>query len=227
MCFWHFDVWPPNGLQNWLRMIELIKSAALALQLYLMRRREFDNLKLRRHFKKYYGIDVGLYSYGCFDRWRMPGPMKVGRYCSVARTVRSARGNHPIGALTTHPVLYERTFGVIDTDISLNDVLVIEDDVWIGHNVVILPGCKHIGRGAVIGAGAIVTKDVASYSVMAGNPARKLRDRFPPDLIEAVEESRWWELNLAELRKLVKSKPDAVYTPSASSVREWVARQRQ
>ena len=49
--------------------------------------------------------------------------------------------------------------------------LVIEDDVWIGHNVILLPNCRFIGRGAVIGAGAIVTKDVERYAIVAGNPA--------------------------------------------------------
>lgn len=67
----------------------------------------------------------------------------------------------------------------------------IEDDVWIRHNAIILPACRHIGRGAVIGAGAIVTHDVASYSIVVGNPARKLRDRFEPALVEAIEATNW------------------------------------
>jgi virginiamycin A acetyltransferase len=196
----------------------LVKSAILAARLWAMRRREFDNLKLRSFFKATYNIDVGLYSYGCFDRWRMSGPMRVGRYCSIARTVRTARGNHPLEALTTHPILYERKFGVVEMDTCLDELLVIGDDVWIGHYAVILPGCKLIGRGAVIGAGAIVTKDVAPYSVVAGNPAKKLRDRFPPDVVHAIEETRWWERSVSELRELMRTDPDAFYRPTQSAL---------
>lgn len=199
-------------------MIGLAKSGILAARLWAMRRREFDDLKLRTFFKTTYDIDVGLYSYGCFDRWRMSGPMRVGRYCSIARTVRSARGNHPLGALTTHPILYERKFGVVESDTCLDELLVISDDVWIGHYAVILPGCKVIGRGAVIGAGAIVTKDVAPYSVVAGNPAKKLRDRFSPDLVTAIEETLWWERSVAELRELIRADPDVLYHPTQSTL---------
>jgi virginiamycin A acetyltransferase len=203
-------------------MTGLAKSALLAARLYLMRRREFDSAKLRAFFRASYNIDVGLYSYGCFDRWRMPGPMRVGRYCSIARTVRSAGGNHPLDAITTSPVLFEKRFGVIDKDIPLNKMLVISDDVWIGHNVVILPGCKSIGRGCVIGAGAIVTKEVEPYSVVVGNPALKIRDRFPPELATVIEQSRWWEKSIADLHLFLKSNHDAFYHPTLSSLQELI-----
>ena len=123
-------------------MISIARAAYTTFTLYLMRRREFDNQKLRSFFRERYGIDIGLYSYGCFDRWRMPGPLRIGRYCSIAKTVRSTNNNHPIDALTTHPALYERKFGVIDTDARFHGHLTIGDDVWIGHYAVILPGCR-------------------------------------------------------------------------------------
>lgn len=190
--------------------------------LYLLRRRQFDNLALRELFKKRHRIDVGMYSYGCFDQWRMPGPIVVGRYCSFANTVRSAPINHPMEALTTHPILYEKAFGVVDKDIEWDEPLVVGDDVWVGHNVVILPGCKRIGRGAVIGAGAIVTKNVEPYAVMAGNPARKLRDRFAPELVQQLEASRWWELDPPALRVLATEQPDLLYRPQVADVAKWV-----
>ena len=199
----------------------MIKSLIEKMWLYTLRRDQFQSQKLRDHFRDKHRIDVGLYSYGCFDQWRMPGPIKIGRYCSFANTVRSAPINHLIEAMTTHPALYERAFGVVDKDIEWDEVLIIEDDVWIGHNVMILPGCKRIGRGAVIGAGSIVTKDVEAYSVMAGNPARKLRARFEPDLIDALEASCWWELDLRELRELVERSPDLVYTPAVDALKAW------
>jgi acetyltransferase-like isoleucine patch superfamily enzyme len=203
-----------RGIAN--KVLELVR-------LKLWRRRQHDNMKLRAYFRDRHRIDVGLYSYGCFDQWRMPGPIKVGRYCSIANTVRSAPINHPFDAMTTHPALYERKFGVVDQDIHYDDTLVIEDDVWIGHNAVILPGCKHVGRGSIIGAGAIVTRNVPAYAIVAGNPAKKLRDRFAPDLVVALETSRWWEMDLADLRVLIKAQPELVFHPTAASIDAWRA----
>lgn len=184
----------------------------------LLHRRQATSLTLRRIFHERHRIDVGLYSYGCFDHWRMPGPIRVGRWCSIASTVRSAPINHPLDAITTHPALYERKFDVVDRDITWDDVLVIEDDVWIGHNAVILPGCKYIGRGAAIGAGAIVTRDVPAYTIVAGNPAKPIRTRFAPELIEALETSRWWEMSAAELRALVARDCELVFHPTVAGL---------
>lgn len=185
-------------------------------------REQATSQPLRTYFKEKHRIDVGLYSYGCFDEWRMPGPISVGRYCSIAKTARSVPINHPYTALTTHPALYEKKFGVVDEDISWDDLLVIEDDVWIGHYAVILPNCKYIGRGAIIGAGAIVTKDVPPYSIVAGNPARLLRKRFEPDVEKAIEESRWWEMSSEELRQTLQQYPDAIRHPTSARLHDIV-----
>ena len=201
--------------------MSIIGSALMAVRLYLWRRRQIDNPELRAFFSQQYGIDVGRYSYGCFDRWRLPGPMTVGRYCSFASTVRRAPANHPLDALTTHPALYDPSLGVVSEDLSHNRAILIEDDVWVGHYVMILPGCARIGRGAVIGAGAVVTRDVPAYAVVAGNPARELRKRFEPDTIEALEASRWWELDLPDLADLARARRDLVFHPSAESLRAW------
>ena len=68
----------------------------------------------------------------------------------------------------------------------------IGSDVWIGSRAIILSGIT-IGNGAVIGAGAIVTRDVPPYAIVAGNPARLIRYRFPPETIAALEEIAWWD----------------------------------
>jgi virginiamycin A acetyltransferase len=203
-------------------MIGIFKSLWIATYLYLMRRRQHDNVQLRHFFQNKYDIVVGMYSYGCFDRWRMPGPMIVGRYCSIASTVRSALTNHPLEGLTTHPALYDPAFGVVETYMDRPEPLIIEDDVWIGHNVVLTPGCKLIGRGAVIGAGAVVTRNVEPYSVMGGNPARKLRARFDPDLAAAIEQTRWWEMDMSALQQLVQQQRELVFHPSLASVQGWL-----
>ncbi|WP_155276504.1 CatB-related O-acetyltransferase [Sphingobium yanoikuyae] len=159
----------------------------------------------------------------------MPGPLVIGRYCSIAKTVRSAPINHPFDAITTHPALYERKFGVVENDIHYDDPQVIEDDVWIGHNAMILPSCRRIGRGSIIGAGAIVTRDVPRYAVVAGNPAKILRERFPTELQQALEESCWWMLDLQGLRDLVRDHPDLAFHPSVENIRaeRWAERTGQ
>ena len=203
-------------------MIGILKSAIGRARLELLRREQLENLKLRTYFSRRHGIEVGLYSYGCFDAWRMPGPMRIGRYCSIAKSARVVPNNHPMSALTTHPLLYELRFGLVETDIA-SEPLVIEDDVWIGHDVVLLPGCKFVGRGAVIGAGAIVTSNVERYTVVAGNPARRLRDRYPAELAAVIDESRWWELDIADLRRLGRERPDVVFEPTVQSIGRWLS----
>lgn len=208
------------------RMIGKLKSAGERLVLFFLLPRQSKSRALRRYFRRRYDIDVGLHSYGCFDRWRMPGPLRIGRYCSIAKTVRVVDVNHPTEAITTHPILYERRFGVVDRDLLRAPPLVIEDDVWIGHNVVIMPGCKFIGRGAVVGAGSIVTRDVAPYAVVAGVPARVLRQRFAGALADALEASRWWMLEPHEIRQLVQDDPDLFHAPTVETVHAGFAKAR-
>lgn len=204
----------------------LIAKLEERARMLLWRRNQFTSEPLRRWFREKHRVDVGLYSYGCFDQWRMPGPLVIGRYCSIASTVRSAPINHPFDAMTTHPVLYERQFGVVDADIHYDDPQVIEDDVWIGHNAMILPGCRRIGRGSIVGAGAILTRDVPPYTIVAGNPARVLRERFSPELQAALEASEWWKLDASGLRALIQRDRDLVFHPTAAAVAAWSAERK-
>ena len=79
--------------------------------------------------------------------------------------------------------------------------LVVEHDAWIGERAVITPGCSRIGLGAVVAAGAVVTKDVADFAVVGGSPARVLKYRFPEETRERLRASQWWELPLATVVK--------------------------
>jgi len=95
------------------------------------------------------------------------GDIRIGNYCLIAQFCTLVASNHSVDTAEY----------MIDAPWDLSRVsIVIEDDVWIGANCVILPGVT-IGRGAVIGAGSVVTKNVTPYSICAGNPARFIRSR--------------------------------------------------
>jgi virginiamycin A acetyltransferase len=176
-------------------------------QLKYLTQNEMESAPLRALFASRHQVIVGMYSYGCFDPYRIPARTRIGRYCSFAKTARVIDANHPMGALTTHPYLYDASFGLIPTTQIDPPRMVIEDDVWIGQNAVITPGCKLIGRGAVIGAGAVVTRDVPAYAIVVGNPASIKRHRFTPEIIAMLEQSRWWEMDKAELKRRVDLHP--------------------
>lgn len=77
----------------------------------------------------------------------------------------------------------------------------IGNDVWIGERATILSGLT-IGDGAVIGGGRVVTKNVGSYEIWAGNPAKFIRRRFADETIEKLEKTQWWNFDDNELKQL-------------------------
>lgn len=202
----------------------MIRNLLNRIYMRALLRDEYESIPLRTLFAQRFQVEVGLYSYGCFDRWRVPPRTRIGRYSSFAKSVRVLDANHPFEAMTTHPYLYEAKFGVVPHDRIDPPWLEISDDVWIGHNAIITPGCKAIGRGAIIGAGAVVTRDVPAYTIMAGMPAKQLRMRFDTATIVALEASRWWELSRDELRDLVARTPDTVFHPTAANLRVLAAK---
>ncbi len=154
----------------------------------------------RRMMSQFHGVEIGAYSYGeCFDPALIPPGVVIGRYVSIARGVRFFLQNHPLDRLSTHPFFYEATPGIAVTNNLPPGRLEIGHDVWIGCNVIVTPGCRRIGNGAVIGAGSIVTKNVPNFAVMAGNPARQIRTRFNPEVVERLQRESWWELSVDEV----------------------------
>lgn len=190
------------------------------LRMRWLRRDEYESVALRAYFAERWEVIVGAYSYGCFDPWRIPRRTRIGRYCSFAKSARVLDSNHPFDAISTHPFLYEAKFGMVAADRLDPPWLIIEDDVWISHNVTITPGCKFIGRGSIIGAGAVVTRDVPAYTIVGGIPATTLRRRFDDATIANIEASRWWELDRSALAELVARDPEAVFAPAAVAMRK-------
>ena len=100
---------------------------------------------------------------------------------------------------STHGFFFNPALKLCDKHLVEESPLKIGNDVWIGENAVILAQVTEIGDGAVIAAGAIVSRNVPPYAVVVGNPARVVRYRFSKELIEELLASRWWEKDIDEL----------------------------
>ncbi len=122
----------------------------------------------------------------------------VGKFCSIAAQTRINPGNHPMHRVTQHHFTYRRNmygFGEDDHDFFAwrrAHRCRIEHDVWLGHGSIIMPGVT-IETGAVVGSGAVVTKDVPPYTIVAGVPAKPIRARFPLPIAEKLLAIGWWE----------------------------------
>lgn len=164
---------------------------------------EMRSTTLRAQYKNKYNVSVGMHSYGgCFaPDFNTGGHVVIGRYCSLAKNIHYFGANHPMDHASTSPYFYNRRFGFDVKDVE-RSTLTIDHDVWIGYGTIILSSCKTIGNGAVIGAGAVVTKDVPPYTIVAGNPARPIRKRFDEETVEKLEASRWFDLEPEQLMEL-------------------------
>ena len=134
---------------------------------------------------------------------------EIGAFCSIGPEVKiGGLGNHPTMWISTHPVFYStlmqsgKTFATSDLFEELKHNK-IGNDVWIGARALILDGVS-IGDGAIIAAGAVVTKDVPPYAIVGGVPAKVIRYRFSEEVIAALIEWQWWSLPDVVLASLAK-----------------------
>ena len=157
---------------------------------------------LRHIFSDYHQVEIGLYSYGgCFEPHAIALFTKIGRYCSFAENVCVLGGNHPLEFKSMHPFFYNPAFGYVEKELISRNKLIIGNDVWVGYNAIIVPSVKSIGNGAVIGTGAVVTKDVPDFAIVAGNPAKVIKYRFTEKAIRRIKSSQWWDKDIEELKE--------------------------
>lgn len=148
---------------------------------------------------------LGDYSY-C-DRYADIANTTVGKFSNIASFTRIGPTDHPMQRASLHHFLYRSTDywddAGVDEDFFAHRAArraEIGHDTWIGHGAVIRPEIT-VGHGAVVAAGAVVTRDVAPYMIVAGVPAKPLRERFPAVIAERLMALAWWDWSHEVLRE--------------------------
>lgn len=154
-----------------------------------------------------------LYAFG-------PEKLIIGRYCALATGTRfiMAGANHPTAGVSTFPfTIFGGTWAAetmdILTSIPSRGDTVVGNDVWFGFNSLIMPGVR-IGDGAIIATGAVVTADVPPYTIVGGNPAKPVKQRFDDEDVARLRRAAWWdwpvELVTAHVRTIMAGTPKEV-----------------
>lgn len=160
------------------------------------------NVDLQR-FSLIYHSELGDYSYvgRYFTAWHC----KIGKFCSISWNVGIGGANHDYERITQHAFLYAKQFGILEEEQNpgynrFEDECIIGNDVWIGCNAVI---CRnvHVGDGAVIAAGAVITKDVEPYTIVGGVPGKMIKRRCEITLANRLIQTHWWDLPAETIRK--------------------------
>lgn len=165
----------------------------------------------RNYFSRKFDIDfqdhivnprmfIGKYTYGIpkVQSWGAPACIFINRFSSIASEVTILTdGNHNMDTVTTYPFFDPpwnkspvKAAHFTSLPNSKGDIN-IGPDVWIGHGATIMPGVT-IGAGAVVAAKSVLTKSIAPYSIAAGNPARIVKSRFPPEIVKGLLQTQWW-----------------------------------
>ena len=135
--------------------------------------------------------------------------LKIGRFCSIACGAKFIfnSANHALGSLSAYPFpIFFEEWGLATDVVSISTAwdnhgdIIVGNDVWIGYGAVIMSGVT-IGDGAIIGTRAVVTKDVAPYTIVGGVPAKPIRKRFDEKTIEKLQFIQWWNWDEEKIKK--------------------------
>jgi virginiamycin A acetyltransferase len=122
----------------------------------------------------------------------------IGKFCAIARDVRFIMNgaNHKLSGISTYPFqIFGNGWQTVMPELGelpYKGDTVIGNDVWIGYDSLIMPGVT-IGNGAIVSSRSVVVSDVPSYTIVGGNPAKLIRKRFDPDIVDRLESLAWWD----------------------------------
>lgn len=166
---------------------------------------------------RFYRGKLGKYSY--IGNNSFVSDTDIGSFTSISTDCYIGGTSHPTDWVSTSPVFHKwenimkKNFARHEFEIFKRTT--IGNDVWIGNRVMIKAGVK-IGDGAVVGMGSIVTKDIGSYEIWAGNPARLIRKRFDDETIDALEKMKWWEWDDNKIEKYAEK-----FTVPSELIEAW------
>lgn len=142
------------------------------------------------------GAVVGSYNY--FGPQVMANNCTISNYCSIGPGVKIGQAEHSISYWTTSQLISKKN---INHSLNVKPAI-IKNDVWLAANVIVLQGVK-IGTGAIVGAGAVVTKDIPDYAVAVGVPAKVIKYRFDQQTIDALLDTEWFEKSPNEASEIL------------------------
>ena len=155
-------------------------------------------------------LEVDKFTYGHKNiqimSWGEGAKVRIGKFCSISQNVRVfVGGNHNSNWVSTYPFghINEEIFGdeKVAGHPSTNGDVIIGSDVWIGWGTTIMSGVT-IGSGAILAANSHVVSDIPSYEIWGGNPARSIRRRFEPSLIDKLLELKWWDYPVEKISEI-------------------------
>jgi virginiamycin A acetyltransferase len=130
----------------------------------------------------------------------------IGKFCALAKGVKFIMNgaNHKLDGFSTYPFQifgngWEKVMPQIG-ELPYKGDTVIGNDVWIGYEAVIMPGVQ-VGNGAIIAAKSVVVSDILPYTIVGGNPAKRIRQRFEDDVIQALLEVAWWNWDIEKITR--------------------------
>lgn len=147
-------------------------------------------------------VEIGEYTYISTNSF--VANTKIGKFCSIGPNFLCGWGVHPTNGLSTSPIFYSKeakyTFSK-ENKIDEHPQITIGNDVFIGANATVLEGIK-IGDGAIIGAGAVVSKDIPPYAIAVGCPIQIKNYRFSEEVIAKLQKIKWWDFDEEKLQEV-------------------------
>lgn len=228
------DIAFENGDWLHLRATPRVSAALSQLNVFIVHQLELPvnpdfivRIAKNIRFENYTSSHGQLYAAGAFTySENVVTPVSAGRYCSIGPHLNVMGERHPIEQVTTssftycylphynkpqflraHEQLLDNAYPAKRPAVQTGPLPKLEHDVWIGQQVILQRGIT-LHSGCVVGAGAVVTKSVPPYTIVAGNPARPLRTRFAPELCANLLATEWWKYHPKILFEFDRSDPE-------------------